>query len=664
MDGGRITDPGARDAGEALTRELADQDGVTDVASYWTSAAPSLASEDGEQALLIARVTGDQGSATDRAVELAADLEGRTGPLRVEVGGPLIVSHALTETIDDDLRTAERVVVPLTLLALVIAFGSLLAAGIPVIVGILAVLLAYVSLKTLAQVTDIHIFALNLTTALGFGLAIDYSLFLVRRFREELPRQPSTEQALVRTMQTAGKMIAVSAATLICSMLALLLFPHLFLRSFGLAGITVVTGAVLGALIVVSALLSLLGPGIDRWPVRRSALRSSDTGRWYGFAHAVMRRPAVTTIAITAFLLALVLPFLGLVPGATDDRALPSDSDARSFNDTLRENFSSKEAQPLVIVAPETGDAGQQREAIDAYARQLSLLPDVARVDALTGSYADGDSVSPATPSSARFGDDAGTWFSASLDVEPLGTQAERVVSRVRAMEAPFPVLVGGDSAGVVDAKSAIADRMLLAIVLVVLVNLVILMTTFRSILIPIKAVVLNTLSLTAVFGLMVWVFQDGNLSGVLGFTATGVLEATMPILMFCVAFGLSIDYEVFVISRIKEEYDKGLDTREAVARGVQQSAGVITTAAVLMAIVFLGVATSSVSIIKMFGLGLAVAVLVDAFVIRSTLLPALMVLLGRANWWPGGRQTPPEDSVVQPGAATPQRRPESARVG
>jgi RND superfamily putative drug exporter len=663
-DAGRITDPEVTEAGLALTRRIAAEEGVADVYSYWTTGAPSLASRDGGQALVIARVTGEQEAAIERAVALGEDLERTSGPLQVRVGGPLIVSHELTETIDGDLRTAERVVVPLTLLALIIAFGSIVAAGIPVIVGILAVLVAYVSLETLAQVTDVHIFALNLTTALGFGLAIDYSLFLVRRFREELPRQPSTEAALTRTMQTGGRTIAVSAATLIGSLLALLLFPHMFLRSFGLAGITVVTGAALGALLVVPAVLSLLGPKINRLTLRRTALGSADTGRWYRFSHRVMRRPGLVAVTITAALVALVLPFLGLVHGAVDDRALPADNRARAVNDTLRESFSTKEAQPIAIVAPEVGDPGSAQDSIDDYARRLSLVPNVARVDALTGSYADGESVAPPSPLSRRFDDEKGTWFSAALEVEPLASEAEEVVQRIRSVDAPFPVLVGGDSASIVDAKAGIADRMILAIVLVVLVNLVLLMWTFRSVLIPVKAIILNTLSLTAVFGLMVWVFQEGNLSALLGFTATGILETTTPMLMFCVAFGLSIDYEVFVISRIKEEYDKGLDTREAVARGLQRSAGVITTAAVLMAIVFVGVATSSVSIIKMFGIGLAVAVLVDAMVIRSTLLPALMVLLGRANWWPGGRGAPAEARVDDRLVAVAAPRTGSARVG
>jgi RND superfamily putative drug exporter len=663
-DTGQISDPENTQAGVALTERIAAEDGVVDVYSYWTTSSPSLLSTDGTQALVIARVTGEPEAAIEQAVALGAEFADTTSPLEVRVGGPLIVSHELTETIDGDLRTAERVVVPLTLVALAIAFGSLVAAGIPVIVGILAVLVAYVSLKTMAQVTDIHIFALNLTTALGFGLAIDYSLFLVRRFREELPRQPSTEAALIRTMQTGGKTIAVSAATLIGSLTALLLFPHMFLRSFGLAGITVVTGAALGALLVIPAVLSLLGPKVNRLRLRRTAAGSCDTGWWYRFSHRVMRRPGLVVVAITAVLVTLLLPFFGLVPGAVDDRALPAENSARAFNDTLRESFSSKEAQPIAIVAPDVGNPDSAQRAIDGYAREVSLVPDVARVDALTGSYVDGEPVAAPTPLSQRFDDEQGTWLSAVLEVEPLAGEAEEVVQQIRDVDAPFPVLVGGDSASVVDAKGAIADRMLAAIIMVVLVNLAVMMWTFRSVLIPVKAVILNTLNLTAVFGLMVWVFQDGHLSGLLGFTATGVLEATTPILMFCVAFGLAIDYEVFVISRIKEEYDNGFDTREAVARGLQGSAGVITTAAVLMAIVFVGVATSSVSIIQMFGIGLAVAVLVDALVIRSTLLPALMVLLGRANWWPGGRGAPPELRAAEPTVALEAVRADSVRVG
>jgi RND superfamily putative drug exporter len=656
---GRITDADVAEAGRVLTDRVAAEKGVADVYSYWTTGADSLASARGDQALVIARVTGEQEAAIEQAVALRADLERTSGPLRVQVGGPLIVSSELTDTIDGDLRTAERVVVPLTLLALVVAFGSLVAAAIPVLVGILAVLVAYVSLESLARVTDVHIFALNLTTALGFGLAIDYSLFLVRRFREELPRQPSTEAALIATMRTSGRAIAVSAATLVASLVALLLFPHMFLRSFGLAGITVVTGAALGALLVVPVVLSLLGPRINRLSLRRAVPGAPGSGWWYRFSHRVMRRPGLVAVGITAVLLALVLPFLGLVHGAVDDRALPADNPARTVNDTLRQSFSTKEAQPVAIVAPELGDPGSAESSIDDYARRLSLVPDVARVDAVTGSYAGGEVVAPPSPASERFRGADGTWLSAVLEVEPLAGDAERAVQRIRDVDAPFPVLVGGDSASIVDAKAGIADRMIPAIVLVIVVNLVLLAWTYRSVIVPVKAIVLNTLSLTAVFGLMVWVFQEGHLSGLLGFTATGILETTTPMLMFCVAFGLSIDYEVFVMSRIKEEYDAGLDTREAVARGLQRSAGVITTAAVLMAIVFLGVATSSVSIIKMFGLGLAVAVLVDAFVVRSTLLPALMVLLGRANWWPGGRSTPPGDDVV---AAEP--APESARVG
>ncbi|MCA2212152.1 MMPL family transporter [Jidongwangia harbinensis] len=637
-DSAAVSDPAVARAGLALTQRLAGEADLVDVYSYWTTPAPALVSTDGRQALIIARVTGEQGAAITRAVTLAEELERADGAFRVRVGGPLIVSHELTETIDRDLRLAEMVVIPLTLLALVVAFGAVVAAGVPLVVGIVAVLAAYVSLKTLTQITDIHIFALNLTTALGFGLAIDYSLFLVRRFREELPRQASTEAALIRTMKTAGETIAVSAATLIGSMAALLIFPHMFLRSFGLAGITVVTGAALGALLVVPALLSVLGPRINRFAVRKVAVGEPDGGRWYRFSHRVMRRPGMVLVAVTGFLLALLLPFLGLVPGAVDDRALPEDNRARAFNDTVRDLFATKEAQPIAVVVPDTGEPAAARTAVTDYAVRLSAIPNVARVDALTGSFVDGRRAFPPNALSQRFADETGTWLSVALDVEPLGSDGERVVQDIRALDAPFEVLVGGDSASVVDAKSAIASRLVPAIVVVVLVNFAILFWAFRSFLVPVKAIILNTLSLTAVFGLMVWVFQDGHLAGLLGFTPTGVLEATTPILMFCVAFGLSIDYEVFVISRVKEEYDNGFDTREAVARGLQRSAGVITTAAALMAIVFLGVATSSVSLIKMFGAGLAIAVLVDAMVIRSTLLPALMVLMGRGNWWPGRR--------------------------
>jgi len=349
---------------------------------------------------------------------------------------------------------------------------------------------------------------------------------------------------------------------------------------------------------------------------------------------AVMRRPISIATAVTVVLLVLGAPFLGVEFGLPDDRVLPQDNPARGVAEQIRTNFTGGEAAAVSIVAPSAGAASDITREITAYATELSTVEGVSRVDALTGSYAQGQQVADPNPTSGRFAGNQGTWLSAVPSVEPNSLEGEQLVRDIRAAEAPFEVLVGGTSAGLVDSKSAIFGRLPLAVGLIAVVTFVLLFLMFGSLLVPAKALVLNILSLTAVFGAMVWVFQDGNLSGVLDFTSIGVLDTTTPILMFCIAFGLSMDYEVFLLSRIKEEHDRTGDNVAAVAMGLEKTGKIVTAAAALLAVVFLAFATSGITFIKLFGLGLALAVILDATIVRATLVPALMRLAGEANWW------------------------------
>jgi RND superfamily putative drug exporter len=508
------------------------------------------------------------------------------------------------------------------------------AAGLPLVVAALAVVGTLLVLRLFTAVTDVSIFALNLTTAMGLGLAIDYSLFIVSRYREELRAGKDVEAALVRTMQTAGRTIAFSALTVAVSLASLLVFPMAYLRSFAYAGTGVVALAGIGAVIVLPALLAVLGRRIDRFALRHRPPTPVGQGVWHRVAVAVMRRPLPVIVVVVALLLVLGGPFLRIELGLPDDRVLTEDAPVRRVNDELRRLFPNNEAGALSVVAEGDVDIDARAEDITDYATRLSEVDGVARVDAVTGFFADGALQAPAIELSERYGNDESTWLSVVPSVEPLSAEGEALVADLRDVPAPFDVLVAGDSADLVDAKETLFARLPIALGIIAVLTFVLLFLMVGSLLVPAKALILNLLSLSATFGAMVWVFQDGHLSGVLDFTPTGVIDVFTPILMFCVAFGLSMDYEVFLLSRIKEEYDVERDNEHAVAVGLERTGRIVTAAALLLALVFIAFATSEVSVVKLIGLGLALAVLVDAFIIRATLVPALMRLAGRANWW------------------------------
>ncbi|HEX2117846.1 MAG TPA: MMPL family transporter [Acidimicrobiales bacterium] len=629
---GSVDSPAAAAAGAALTAELGAEAGIAQTFSYWTlGSPPPLKSNDGRQALVLATIDGDEDEVMDRVEVLSPKYTRTGGELTVAVGGFAEVFRQVSEQIEHDLVRAELLSLPVILVLLVVVFGSVVAASLPLGIGALAVIGTFLVLRLLASFTDVSIYALNLTTAMGMGLAIDYSLFVVSRYREELRAGLAPSDAIVRSVRTAGRTVIFSAVTVAVSLAAMLVFPLTFLRSFAYAGIAVVALAAVGAVVVLPALLAVLGRRVDKWVLWHRPAKPEGTGFWHRVAVAVMRRPLPVAAAVILLLLFLGAPFLRIAFGLPDDRVLPATASSRQVQDAIRANFTSNEASALSVVAV---PAQVDPVTVDRYAADLSRAPGAARVDALTGSYIGGRQVAPPNEASARFAGERRTWFSVVPAVEPYSEAGEDLVEAVRSVPAPFDVQVAGASAELVDSKESLFGRMPLAGGLIALVTFVALFLMTGGLLVPLKAIVVNLLSLSATFGAMVWIFQEGNLSGVLDFTATGTIATTMPILMFCIAFGLSMDYEVFLLSRIKEEYDVSGDNVSSVALGLERTGRIVTAAAALLAVVFLAFATSHVTFIKLFGLGLALAVILDATLIRAALVPAFMRLAGRANWW------------------------------
>ncbi|MBR7671841.1 MMPL family transporter, partial [Streptomyces daliensis] len=683
-----VDDQRVQTRGRRLTARLNAEPGVVRAASYWTLGGPrSLRSDDRRTGLVTVRLAGDEDTVRRTAGRLVQRTVGaRPGGLRITATGPTAVRTEIEERSEEDLRKAELLAAPVVLVILVLVFRSVIAALLPLLVGAFAVAGTFVVLRLLDGFTQVSVFSVNITTALGLGLAIDYSLFLITRHREELAAGRTVPQAVAAAVRTAGRTVVFSALTVALSLSAMLVFPQYHLRSFAYAGIAVVALAALGSVVVLPALLALLGRRLDalsvrrsadrrtrgrrrrlrgrpggwgrprgrhrrprRSPLRRSAPRrrtarvtpsvpvalEAGGGFWNRLAGGVMRRPALFALASVALLVTLGLPFQHVRFGDSDDRVLPRSSPAHRAAQTLRREFDSGESSPLPVVLP--GRAGGVREGqLADYAARLSRLDGVRRVDAATGSYRAGRLVAPPRASSARFrSEDGGTWLSVVSRTEPYSTEGLRLVRAVRGTPAPAGALVGGQAALLADSKDVLGARLPWALAVIGGSTLVLLFLFTGSVLIPVKAVVLNLLSLTATFGAMVYVFQEGHLRWLVGdFTVTGLIDVDTPVLMFCVAFGLSMDYEVFLLSRVREEYVRTGDNTAAVARGLERTGGLITAAAALVAAVLLSFATSGLTPLKLLGTGLALAVVMDATLVRGVLVPAVMRLAGQANWW------------------------------
>ncbi len=649
---GTVDDAGVEAAATTFTNQFLQPGGADaariDAVSYWSLGRPeALRSTDSRRAVVAMRVTAEDEDlvhdATERIEDAAKDLP--TGSITVQPAGIAAVDIAVTKQVERDLVRAELIAVPILVVLLVLVFGGLLAAGLPLAVGLVSVAGTLLTLWVTSRFTDVSVFSINLTTAMGLGLGIDYSLFVVTRFREELAKRDrsreAVEAAVAITLRTAGRTVVYSALTVAVSLTALLLFPLYFLRSFAYAGIGVVLIAAAASVISLPALLVLLG---HRVAERRRFLHRNRAhaheGFWHRTAMWVMRRPIPIVVVVGALLVAAGVPFIHAEFGTPDDRVLPIGHPVREAADILRSEFPTNETDAFAIVAPDANPL--DTAALDAYAGAVSAIPGVARVDAFSGRFIGGTKVAVADgtdPSLLRFArsDTPGTWLSVVPSIEPISAEGERLIDAVRALDAGNSMgrtLVGGVSAELVDTKAAIADRLPAAGAWIAVTTLVLLFLMTGSVIVPLKAIVINLLSLTATFGAMVWIFQDGNGSDLLNFTPTGTLDVTTPILMFCIAFGLSMDYEVFLLSRIKECYDRTKDNVASVALGLEQTGRLVTAAAALLAVTFLAFATSGITFIKLFGLGLAIAVIMDAAIVRSLLVPALMRLAGDLNWW------------------------------
>jgi RND superfamily putative drug exporter len=631
---GTVNDPDIRAEGVGITNRLFAEKGVGQVLSHWSLGPRSpLMSRGQRQAIIVAELDGDDQERTDLAKVLVPKYTFETPNVIVRVGGFEAIFHEVSDVITKDLAKGESIAIPITLALLIIVFGSVIAAAMPVAIGLISIIGTFFVLRVIGEITNVSVFALSMTTAMGLGLAIDYSLFIVSRFREELRKGADTESAIVTTVRTAGRTIIFSGITVGVSLSALTVFPLYFFKSFGYAGIGVVVMAVLGAVVFLPAVLAVLGPNIDRWALWRRHPKEIGEGFWHRLAVLVMRRPIPVALIVVAVLVFLGLPFLHVNVGLPDERVLPPSAATRRVHDILRRDFPSEEVQSMRVVA--TGiDPAARRADIVRYSTELSKLRGVAHVESVTGTYADGRQISGPSFTSSRFSAPDATWFQVVPSVDPSSRQGERLVHLVRDGSAPFDVLVGGPSAQLVDAKASLFSRLPVAIAWIGVATFILLFLMFGSLLVPVKALVLNFLSLTATFGAMVWIFQDGHLSGLLDFTPTGLLDISSPILMFCIAFGLSMDYEVFLLSRIKEEYDSTGRNEQSVAMGLERTGRIVTAAAVLISVVFLSIGLGSIRFMKLFGIGMTLAVLMDAFVIRGTLVPAFMRLAGRANWW------------------------------
>ena len=609
--GAPVDSPQAEEKIGRVAQALRDDD-VADVVAVRDGEPADLVSRDRQSTYLLATFRSGVDE-EETALRLQERVEREPG---VTAGGGQLAFTQVGEQVEQDLARAEMLAFPLLFLLSLVVFRGVVAALLPIAVGATTILSTFLWLRLVNEIEPMSVFAINLITGAGLGLAIDYSLFVVSRFREELARGVDTSVALRATLRTAGRTVAFSAVTVAAAMAALLVFDLRFLFSMGVGGVLVALTAAVVSLTVLPALLAVLGPRVNalalkRWQVslHRDAAQVR-AGPWYRFSQAVMRRPGPIAAATAALLIVMGLPFLRIEFTGVDASVLPQDRSARVVDDMLDREFPPGRTAPVYIAA-RTGD----EQAVTAWARSLEALPGAESVS---------------QPRQA-----GGLW---RIDVVTgaggLSDEAQALVRDIRARDAPFAFRVGGGTAQFMDQQTSLEESLPLALLLLCGSTLVILFVMTGSVVLPVKALLMNLLTLSAAFGLLVLIFQDGRLESLLAYDSQGALEATQPILLFCVAFGLSTDYGVFLLTRIKEARDGGLEDREAVAVGLERTGRIVTYAALLFCIAIGAFATSEVVFIKELGIGTALAVLIDAFLVRALLVPSLMALLGRWNWW------------------------------
>jgi putative drug exporter of the RND superfamily len=573
----------------------------------------SLVSKDGRSSYVAASFPENGGGVLDTVRPRLERIPG------VTIGGNDIARDQVGDQVSEDIARAELLAFPILFLLSLFVFRSVVAALLPLAVGGATIMLSFLVMRFVnSTIEPMSIYALNLITGLGLGLAIDYSLFVVSRFREELERGLDTGAALRATMTTAGRTVLFSSVTVAAALASLLVFPLRFLYSMGVGGLVCALMAALVATTLLPAILAVLGPRVNalsprRWQesIHRDA-SGERGGFWYRLSHMIMRRPVPVAAGAATLLIVLGIPFWGIKFTGVDAGVLPRDHSARVVDDALAKEFPPNRATPVFVAAR---GGPEDRAAVQRYAQRLGKVRGVVgepRVQAADGLY--------------------------RIDLvargRPLGEPAKEVVRDVRAIESPVPVRVGGVTAAFLDQQKALSDSLPLALGILAGTTLVILFLMTGSVVLPVKALVMNLLTLSAAFGLLVLIFQDGHLEGLLGFTSQGALESSQPVLLFAVAFGLSTDYGVFLLTRIKEAHDNGASNEEAVALGLERTGRIVTFAALLFVIAIGAFATSQIIFIKQLGVGTALAVLIDATIVRALLVPSLMRLLGDRNWW------------------------------
>jgi RND superfamily putative drug exporter len=610
-----IISPEASASATRLESQIKLEPGVESTLSFWSSGgAPSLKSSDGNSAFLfIYSQSTDWDEVQNLGKRMQEKYEGNYETLRVYASGTGVFAHAINTKIADDLKLSEAISIPLTFIFLVFVFGSLVASAMPLLVGVSAILGSLLVMYLLTLFTGVSVFALNLITGLGLGLGIDYSLLMVNRFREELHAGKSVEDAVRKTVSTAGKTVFYSGLTIVITLASLMLFPLMFLKSFGYAGVTVVIMAVLGSLVALPALLAILGTRINKAVVRKGAITPKEDGRWAQTARFVMRRPVAVVTLSLILLTVLAAPIKDIVFTQVDSRVLPASNPAAAASQIISERFPGQEGNPIEIVVP---NGAQITSQIDQFTSAVAKVDGIVRIGQLQ-----------------TYGNDVRV--TAIHEMGPRTPDAERLINEIRDLPSPTGTLIGGVAADYADTQNGIARTMPWALLWIVIGVLLLLFVFTGSIILPIKAVILNILSLAATLGAITWIFVHGHLQWLVGeFTVTNAVDTGSIILVAVVAFGLSMDYELFLLSRIKEEHDAGKSNVESVAIGLQRSARIITAAAGLLAIVFASFVLSGVTSIKMLGFGVAFAIILDATLVRALLVPALMRLFGERNWW------------------------------
>ena len=611
-----ISDPAVTQRALALEAKMAKEIGVSKTLSYWSAGGEkSLRSKDGKAGYIL--VYSQAEAFSPESEKLGAyfqeNYDGKVGGFNLYAGGVGVVGNAINEKISKDLAIAEAISIPATFILLVFVFGAMVASAMPLVVGVSAILGAFFILYLFTLFTDVSIYALNLTTGMGLGLGIDYALLMVNRFREELHHGKNVEDSIIATLRTAGKTVFYSGLTVFVTLLSLTFFPLPFLKSFGYAGVSVVALAVAGALFGLPPILAMVGSKVDKGVIRKSAITPKEDGRWAQTARFVMKRPVAVVLLALIILSVFAAPLRNIAFSQGDSRMLPASNPAAIATAVQADRFAGQTTNPIEIII--LGGASRASE-VAAYSADLAKVNGVVAV----------------TPPQT-YGDDIR--LVAYESMLPRTPEAQKMIHDIRNLNSPKGTLVGGVAADYTDSQDGISSTLPWALAWIAVSVFILIFIFTGSIILPIKAVLLNVLSLAATMGVLTWVFIDGHLQWLVGsFTLTGTLDTSIVILIAVVVFGLSMDYELFLLSRIREEHLAGKDNVEAVAVGLQRSARIITAAAVLLAVVFAAFVTSGVTSIKSMGFGVALAVILDATIVRALLVPALMRLFGERNWW------------------------------